>query len=69
MIKEAWIRIAYLKKIKEVDRWKVVFTFDNNKIVINNYKDVDHLIDLLVERFTKSEISGQEYDTDVKKAI
>lgn len=60
---------SLFKKIKEVDRWKVVFTFDNNKIVINNYKDVDHLIDLLVERFTKSEISGQEYDTDVKKAI
>ncbi|MDY2636832.1 MAG: DUF4868 domain-containing protein [Phascolarctobacterium sp.] len=60
---------SLFKKLKEVDRWKDVFTFNDNKIVINNYKDVDNLIDLLVERFTKSEISGQEYDTDVKKAI
>lgn len=60
---------SLFEKLKEVNRWKNVFTFDNDRIVISNYKDVDNLIDLLVERFTKSEISGQEYDTDVKKAI
>ena len=25
------------------------------------------MIDLLIERFTVSEVSGQEYDTEVKK--
>ena len=39
----------------------------DGKIPIDTFKDVENLIDLLDERFTKSEITGQEYDTDVKK--
>ena len=47
--------------------WKDAFNFVNGKIEINTYKDVELLIDLFDERYTKSIITGAEYDTDVKK--
>ncbi len=51
-----------------MDRWKGKFKEPvDGKIPIDTFKDVENLIDLLDERFTKSEITGQEYDTDVKK--
>lgn len=56
------------EKIHTVDRWKGKFKEPvDGKIPIDTFKDVENLIDLLDERFTKSEITGQEYDTDVKK--
>lgn len=56
------------KKIQTVDRWKGKFKEPvDGKIPISTFKEVENLIDLLDERFTKSEITGQEYDTDVKK--
>ena len=56
-----------LKNIDETDRWKDVFKFEGDKIKLDTYKDVENLIDLLDERFTVSPITGEEYDTDVKK--
>ncbi len=53
-------------KLKTVDRWKGRFQMENNKIVLNTYRDVEALIDLFDERYTRSEITGQEYDTAVK---
>jgi len=56
------------QKINEYDRWRNVFSFNNGKIELKSFKDVENIIDLYDERFTKSPITGVEYDTDVKKA-
>lgn len=55
-------------KIKSVDRWKDKFNIDETtqKIVLETYEDVEYLIDLFDERFTRSDITDTEYDTDVK---
>lgn len=60
-------RGALLDSIAAVDRWKDVFDVQNGQINLRNYQDVERLIDLFTERFTKSEVSGQEYDTSVKE--
>jgi len=58
-----------INQIKTVDRWKDVFVLNEaqNAIELKTYVHVEHLIDLLDERYMKSEITGTEYDTDVKK--
>lgn len=56
-----------IRCIKQSDRWKDVFQIKKNKIVLNKYEDVENLIDLFDERYTTSEITGDEFDTDVKK--
>jgi len=33
---------------------------------LDSYTDVENIIDLFDERYTKSEITDTEYDTDVK---
>lgn len=33
---------------------------------LRNFSDVENIIDLFTERYTKSEVTGQEYDTSVK---
>ncbi|MFR6566609.1 MAG: Kiwa anti-phage protein KwaB-like domain-containing protein, partial [Blautia wexlerae] len=43
--------------------------FEENQeglIVLNTYQQVEDLIDLLDERYTRSDVTNQEYDTDVK---
>lgn len=55
------------QRVNNTDRWKEAFNFVDGKIEINTYKDVELLIDLFDERYTKSIITGVEYDTDVKK--
>ena len=46
-------------KIKEIEKDK--------KIVLETFKHVEILIDLLDERYTRSDITGEEYDTEVKR--
>ena len=59
---------ALFHKIATVDRWKGKFKNPvNGRIPIDTFKEVESLIDLLDERYTVSEVTGQEYDTDVKK--
>ena len=44
--------------------------FEENQeglIVLNTYQQVEDLIDLLDERYTRSDVTNQEYDTDVKR--
>ena len=48
--------------------------FEENQeglIVLNTYQQVEDLIDLLdeteEERYTRSDVTNQEYDTDVKR--
>lgn len=57
-----------LTKIKTVDRWKGKFHVDEttNQIILDTYTEVEYLIDLFDERFTRSDITDTEYDTDVK---
>lgn len=56
-------------QIKTVERWEGVFSLNEaeDAIELKTFGDVEHLIDLLDERYMKSEITGEEYDTDVKK--
>ena len=56
-----------INKIKTVPRWKNVFKVENEKIVLDTYEDVENLIDLFDERYTVSPVTGDEFDTDVKK--
>lgn len=41
----------------------------DGRIPIETKDDIEAMIDLLIERFTKSEVSGQEYDTIVKRKV
>lgn len=57
-----------IKKITTLPRWKGIFRAPvNGKIPIESVKEIEAMIDLLSERFTVSPVSGQEYDTEVKK--
>ena len=38
-----------------------------DKFEENTYQQVEDLIDLLDERYTRSDVTNQEYDTDVKR--
>lgn len=57
-----------LNKIRTVERWKGKFKIDEktNQITLSTYTDVESLIDLFDERYTRSDITDTEYDTDVK---
>lgn len=59
------------EKVTTLPRWQGKFELDveNQKIVINTYQQVENLIDLLDERYTRSDVTGEEYDTGVKKWI
>lgn len=56
-----------INKIITVPRWQNVFQIEDGKIVLNTFKDVENLIDLFDERYTRSLITDDEFDTDVKK--
>lgn len=58
-----------LNRIQQVDRWKDMFNIKDGKIQLKTYTDVENLIDLFNERYTISEITGDEFDTDVKKLM
>ena len=55
-------------KITTLPRWQGKFNFNqnNNQIVLNTFREVENLIDLFDERFTRSDVTDTEYDTDVK---
>lgn len=56
-----------LSRIQVVPRWQGVFEIEENEINLRTYTDVENLIDLFTERYTRSLIlEEQEYDTDVK---
>ena len=55
-------------KVSTLPRWKGKFKDPiDGMIPIESVKEIELLIDLLIERFTVSQVSGQEYDTEVKK--
>ena len=58
-------------KITTLSRWKGKFGLDpqNNKLAITTFVQVENLIDLFDERYTRSDVSNEEYDTRSKKWV
>ncbi|MGG0821396.1 DUF4868 domain-containing protein [Paenibacillus turicensis] len=56
-----------LEKIQTLPRWSGKFILNNDKIVLNTFIHVENLIDLLDEKYTRSDVTGEEYSTDVKQ--
>lgn len=59
------------RKITTLPRWKGKFEVneDNQTITLKNYGQVENLIDLLDERYTRSDVTDEEYDTSAKKWV
>lgn len=57
-----------INKVNTLPRWQGKFNFnqETNQIVLNTYGEVENLIDLFDERYTRSDVTDTEYDTDVK---
>ena len=57
-----------IDKVNTLPRWQGKFNFnqETNQIVLNTYGEVENLIDLFDERYTRSDVTDMEYDTDVK---
>jgi len=57
-----------INKINLLARWQGKFNVnqDTNQIMLNTYGEVESLIDLFDERYTRSDVTDTEYDTDVK---
>lgn len=64
-------RDILFKRITTLPRWKGKFEIDtkNNTIFLKNEKHIENLIDLLDERYTRSDVTSEEYDTSAKKWI
>lgn len=59
---------ALIEKVTTLPRWKGKFRDPvDGTIPIDSVKEIEAMIDLLSERFTVSPVTGQEYDTEVKK--
>ena len=52
-------------------RWQGKFEIDetDHTIKLKNYGQVENLIDLLDERYTRSDVTDEEYDTRAKKWV
>lgn len=57
---------ALWENIHHSSRWNGKIKEENGKFVLDTYVQVEYLIDLLDERYTRSDITGEEYDTEVK---
>ena len=57
-----------VEKINTLLRWQGKFNIneETNQITLNTYGEVEALIDLFDERYTRSDVTDTEYDTDVK---
>lgn len=55
-------------KINSLERWQGKFNVNKktNQIILSTYVEVESLIDLFDERYTRSDVTNTEYDTDVK---
>lgn len=58
-------------KITTLPRWRGKFEINEADHTINlkNYGQVENLIDLLDERYTRSDVTDEEYDTSAKKWV
>ncbi len=57
-----------IEKINTLTRWQGKFNVnqDTKQITLGTYSEVESLIDLFDERYTRSDVTDTEYDTDVK---
>ena len=55
------------ENIHKSTRWNGKIKEENGKFLLNTFAQVENLIDLLDERYTRSDITDTEYDTDVKR--
>ena len=55
------------ENIHRSKRWNGSIREEDGKFVLDTYEQVEKLIDLLDERYTRSEITDEEYDTVVKQ--
>lgn len=57
-----------INKINTLERWQGKFDVnqETHQIILNTYGEVESLIDLFDERYTRSDVTDTEYDTDVK---
>lgn len=57
-----------IDKINTLTRWqgKFVVNQETKQITLGTYREVESLIDLFDERYTRSDVTDTEYDTDVK---
>lgn len=57
-----------IEKINTLPRWQDKFSIntDTGQIILKTYGEVESLIDLFDERYTRSDVTDTEYDTDVK---
>lgn len=57
-----------INKINSLARWQGKFNViqETNQIMLNTYGEVESMIDLFDERYTRSDVTDTEYDTDVK---
>ena len=53
------------QRVTTLPRWQGKFDIDeeNKKIILNTYEHVENLIDLLDERYTRSDVTDEEYDS------
>ncbi len=58
-----------IQRLQTVERWKNVFEIQDAQVHLRTFSDVENIIDLFTERYTKSEVTGQEYDTSVKAKV
>lgn len=58
-----------LNKVRTLPRWKGKFEIQDDHIVLNTYAQVESLIDLLDEAYTRSDVTGEEYKTDAKRWV
>lgn len=56
-----------MENIHRSKRWNGMIPEENGMFVLSTFAHVESLIDLLDERYTRSDITDEEYDTDVKK--
>ena len=56
-----------IQRVNTVPRWQGVFDIRGGQIYLHTFRDVENLIDLFDERYTVSLVTGDEFDTDVKR--
>ena len=56
-----------MENIHRSKRWNGMIPEENGMFVLSTFTHVESLIDLLDERYTRSDITDEEYDTDVKR--
>lgn len=56
-----------MENIHRSKRWNGMIPEENGTLVLSTFVHVEMLIDLLDERYTRSDITDEEYDTEVKR--